>query len=441
MTKLKLKTNESMPTANKMTLKLLGEFCVYVLRRYSSDRCLRLAASLSYTSLLAIVPLTVIAFSMLAAFPVFGNIRDELQSVVFANLLPESAQAMEQYFNQFLKNSSTLSSVGIVGLAVTAILLLGTVETSMNRIFRVTTPRALVPRLMVFWALLTLGPLLLGASFSLSAYIFAATASLGIELGVDGFGIVTLFMPTLIIMILLAAFYLVIPNRPVSRTGAVAGGIVAGLLFSLLRILFGLYVSSFPTYQTIYGAVSVIPIFLIWMYMSWAVVLVGASITASVGEWKNAGGSPVQGQLRSGRKVALAVHVVDLLFQASHRGGGVHRRELLGLTGINETVLNSIMEGLESSRFVIKTARDEWVLCRDLGTTTLNDLYLALGLGLQAGDITMDGAGWRHRLREQLDGLKQAQASALSLPLRDLLAAAEDVEKKSQTVRSVDSVK
>lgn len=156
----------------EVILQETGVFFSYVGGRFSSDRCLRMAAGLSYTSLLAIVPLTAIAFSMLAAFPVFSGVRDVLQDAVFSNLLPQTADATKDYFNQFIQNTTTLSAVGIVALAATAVLLLGTIEADMNAIFRVVRPRALVPRLLVFWALLTLGPLLLGASFSLSTYFF-----------------------------------------------------------------------------------------------------------------------------------------------------------------------------------------------------------------------------------------------------------------------------
>ena len=115
-----------------------------------------MAASLNYTSLLAIIPLTAIAFSMLAAFPVFSGVREILLNSVFSNLLLQTADVTKDYFNQFIQNTTTLSAVGIVALAATAVLLLGTIEADMNAIFRVVRPRALVPRLLVFWALLTL---------------------------------------------------------------------------------------------------------------------------------------------------------------------------------------------------------------------------------------------------------------------------------------------
>ena len=147
----------------EVILRETATFFNYVGERFSRDRCLRMAASLSYTSLLAIAPLTAIAFSMLAAFPVFSGVHEILQDAVFSNLLPQTADATKDYFNQFIQNTTTLSAVGIVALAATAVLLLSTIEADMNAIIRVVRPLALVPRLLIFWALLKLGPLLLGA--------------------------------------------------------------------------------------------------------------------------------------------------------------------------------------------------------------------------------------------------------------------------------------
>ena len=269
-------------------LEQVGPFLAYIANRFGEDRCLRMSAGLSYTSLLAIVPLTAIAFSMLAAFPVFSGVRETFQDMLFSNLLPQTADASREYFNKFVQNTTTLSAVGIVALAATAVLLLGTIEADMNAIFRVSRPRPLAPRLLVFWALLTLGPLLLGASFSLTTYIFAATRWMGLDSSGGLFALLGTILPTLMIVLLLAVFYIIIPNRPVSFSAGLIGGLIAGIAFTVLRKLFGWYVISFPTYQNIYGAMSVIPIFLVWMYLSWLIVLVGAIITASISEWQSA---------------------------------------------------------------------------------------------------------------------------------------------------------
>jgi len=408
-------------------------FAAYVWQRFQADRCLRVAASLSYTSLLAIVPLTAIAFAMLAAFPVFEGVRGEFQSAMFANLLPQSAEAMEDYFEQFIRNTSTLSAVGIVGLALTAILLLGTVEVAMNRIFRVSTPRALVPRLMMFWAVITLGPLLLGASFSLSTYFFAATEWVGVDTAGGPASELARFLPTLIIMVLLSLFYLIIPNRPVDFASAVAGGVLAGLLFSGLRKLFGIYVASFPTYQTIYGAVSVVPIFLVWMYLSWAVVLLGAVFTASVGEWRSAGGQPADRHDRAGPVLVIALQILAVLFEGSQAGGGIRRQQILKATSSGEEAVTRIFLMLRKTGLVERTAVGDWILARDLSSVTLFQLYQTLGLGFSEEDLKISGEGWRRTLSERLARAMEIQKSAGDITLRELLES-ETVPDSAKTV-------
>ena len=397
-------------------------FANYIFNRFVEDRGWRMAAGLSYTSLLAIVPLTAIAFSMLAAFPVFENVRDQFQDAVFANLLPQSADSMREYFDQFIGNTTSLSAVGIIALALTAVLLLGTIEADMNTLFRVDRPRPLASRLLVFWAMITLGPLLLGASFSLSTYFFAATQWMALDVLKGPLGFVTQMVPTLIIIVLLILFYFTIPNRPVQVLSACAGGITAGLLFALLRKVFGWYVATFPTYQNIYGALSVIPIFLIWMYLSWTVVLMGAVMTASVSEWRRSGGMPMSGELRAGPRLLVALRILAMLNDASQVGTRVGRRELLGKLGCGEQSVDQILIMLRNSNFVDRSERSGWILTRDIDTATLYDLYKALRLALRDDDISIVGAeGWEASLRGRLRELQHAQQSATAVTLKTVL--------------------
>ncbi len=399
-------------------------FASYVIGRFLADRCLRMAAGLSYTSLLAIVPLTAIAFSMLAAFPVFEGVREQFQEAVFANFLPQSADAMREYFDRFVGNTSSLSAIGIVALALTAVLLLGTIEADLNSIFRVSQPRALAPRLLMFWAMLTLGPLLLGASFSLSTYFFAATEWLGVDLAGGPVGMLTGFVPTFIIIVLLALFYLTVPNRPIRWPVACLGGIVAGGLFAMLRKLFGWYVATFPTYQNIYGALSVVPIFLVWMYLSWTVVLLGAVLTAGLDEWKSNGGRPADTDLQAGPRIVAALRILALVFGASHTGRRIKRRNLLAGVGGGEGAVDRVLAMLRDAGFVDRTEADGcWVLTRDLAEISLYDLYRALQLGLNDDDLEIAGVeGWEARLREKLTALHGAQRGALDINLRKVLS-------------------
>lgn len=402
--------------------------------RFAEERCLRMAASLSYTSLLAIVPLTAIAFSMLAAFPVFEGIRGEFQEILFSNFLPQSADAMREYFDQFVKNTTRLTAVGIVGLAATAVLLLGTIEADLNTIFRVGRARALAPRLLVFWALITLGPLLLGASFSLSTYFFALTRWMGAEAETvsDSVGVIAGFLPTFIVIVALTLCYIVVPNRRVRLRDAVVGGIVAGLLFALLRRGFGVYVAKFPTYQTIYGAVSVVPIFLVWMYLSWAVVLLGAILTAVLGEWR-AGIRAVAAQTDCGQRLIAAIDVLSTFLRASRAGRGVSRDDVLKASGLDGTLVDRLLVDFQRHGYADRTQHNDWVLVRDLSSVTLYDLMRFLDVAIEPVEVTMPSCPWRARLTEELAGLARLQKDAAAMPLRDLLDVSEAPKDEAAT--------
>lgn len=395
-------------------------FTLYAWKRFKADRCWRMAAGLSYTSLLAVVPLTAIAFSMLAAFPVFEGVREKFQDAVFANFLPQSAEAMRSYFDQFIQNTTTLSAVGIIGLAATAVLLLGTIEADLNAIFRVKRPRPLIPRLLVFWAMITLGPLLVGASFSLTTYLFVATEWLGVDVLAGPIGWAGRFAPTLLIIVGMAAFFMVIPNRHVPPRAALVGGVIGGILFALLRKVFGWYVATFPTYQNVYGALSVVPIFLIWMYMSWSVVLLGAVITTTLGEWHRAGGrEPRDGVIGAGR-LNDALAVLAILVQASRSGHTTRRKQLLRQTAMAEDRTERILEVLQNEGFVQVTADDGWVLSRDLSRTTLFELFDALSLAPRPLHEGVTG------ISDYIDQARSSIQQNMDIPLQELLTLTEE---------------
>ena len=415
----------------------VGEFLKYIGGRFAQDRCLRMAAGLSYTSLLAIVPLTAIAFSMLAAFPVFGDVREVIQEALFANLLPDSATNLREHFNQFVSNTTSLSAVGIIALGGTAVLLLATVEADMNQIFRVARPRAIAPRLLVFWALLTLGPMLLGTSFSLSTYFFATTNWMGLTTDTGVLAFFGTLLPTAMMILLLSVFYIIIPNRPVGLAAGFIGGVTAGIAFTLLRKAFAWYVVTFPTYQNIYGALSVIPIFLVWMYLSWLVVLVGAILTAAVSEWRSAGGKLLSTSLASSLRLVIAVQVLAVLYNASRAGtGAVHRNRVMRTTGGGGEAVDRILNQLRTVNYVERTSGNRWVLARDPATLTVYDLYQVLGLGFGERAIPYGKEPWRERLSSCINELKEVNRDTLSASLAEILGGEDEPR-----VRAVDARK
>jgi membrane protein len=262
---------------------------VDVWRRFVDDRCLESAATLSYASLLALVPLAAIAFSVLAAFPVFEGAREDIHRFVFENFMPHTGERIAEYFEGFVDNAGKLTTIGIAGLVVTAIMLLATIGSTFNTIFQVARPRRLLSRFLVYFAVLALGPLLLGTSVSFAANLSALARWAGFDGSSGLLERLNWFVSALIVVVAFSLLYAVVPNRRIEWHNAVVGGVTAGILFSMLRWAFGVYLIYFPIYKTIYGALAAVPIFLVWMYLSWAAVLIGAVVTSSLSEQRGAG--------------------------------------------------------------------------------------------------------------------------------------------------------
>lgn len=261
-------------------------FLRHVLSRYLADRCFETAGALSYTSLLAIVPLFAVFLSILSAFPFFATLRDRAEADLSRALLPHAEQAVWDQLGAFVDKAAELTGFGVIGLAVTAILLLLTINDSFARIWRVTHLRSLVVRMLAFWTIISLGPLLFGMALWLSGVLYAT----GSSFGGSSFEVLARrlapFSPLVLQTIGFTLLYIVVPNRKVRRRDALAGGFTAGVLFELVKHGFALYLVYFPTYQAIYGALAAMPVFLVWMYASWAVILFGAEVAAALPEWR-----------------------------------------------------------------------------------------------------------------------------------------------------------
>ncbi|MDH3739350.1 MAG: YihY family inner membrane protein, partial [Alphaproteobacteria bacterium] len=277
-----MKPNETTNARRRDYLVAEYDFARAALARFREERGLVIAASLSYTSLLALVPLFAISLSILSAFPAFEDIEGRLIDQALGYVAPHAGVEVRTYLDRFVANTSNLTAFGIVWLAVTAIMLLSTIETAFNAIWRVDSPRPLMMRLVAYWTTLTLGPLLLGAGLSLSTVIFATGnfASLGAEVGVSLDGFVRV-IPLVFATIGLTIIYLALPHRRIEWRHALLGGLIAALLFEGLKALFGIYLGRVGTFQSVYGSLSALPVFLIWMYLGWAVVLFGAAIAAA----------------------------------------------------------------------------------------------------------------------------------------------------------------
>lgn len=400
-------------------LRQLGRLLAYASLRFYRDGAARMASALAYTSLLAMVPLLAIIVAVMGAFPVFDDAREQLQVLIFQYFVPEVGEAVRFQLMQFVSNTGQLTAVGVVGLAVTAIMLLITIEGSLNDIFRVDKARSWASGLLVYWTVITLGPLLIGASFSVWGYV----GTVGVWAAEEGVpvGWLTRILPTLLVMVAFALLYYAVPNRPVRVLDAVLGGVIAGLIFAFLRFAFGYYVGTVRTYEAIYGALSVIPIFLIWMYLSWAVVLAGAEVVASLPEWR-AGRQIRPGSLPAKRRLAVALEILSLLHRASLRGAsGLSRASMLDHTAEAEQPLRAILGRLRDAGYVAKTAPERYILARDLEAASVYELVRDLDLGLGPEDYAGLKEPWSRALEERAGAIDRAERQMLGLSLRSLL--------------------
>ncbi len=271
-------------TAIKYKMNLWAEFIVFLFKRARADSVLRVASALAYTSLIAIVPLIAIAIAIFSAFPVFDGIREQLADFLFQRLTPEFEGNIRENLQSIVQNSGQLGAVGVSGIAITAIMLLSTIEDSFNYIFKVTQPRRIATKITLYWTVITLGPLLLGTAFSMRGYLYALQKFVDANSETSRLFFSYLIPPFSTILVLMMV-YILVPNKKVKFKNAFCGALVAMVLFWLLRMGFGSFVMSNSTYSTLYGALAIIPIFLVWMYLCWAVVLFGAVITAAIEEF------------------------------------------------------------------------------------------------------------------------------------------------------------
>ena len=254
-------------------------------KRINDDNMTTQAGNLAYVSLLALVPLIAVVFALFAAFPVFSDVSVQLKSFIFNNFMPAAGNTLQRYLEQFVANVNRMTAVGAVGLIVTALLLMHTVDAALNDIWRSDKKRPLVYSFAVYWMILTLGPLLAGASLAISSYLLSLR-------WINATGVTSLIDQMLRIFPLLLSWlafwllYSIVPTKRVPPRDALIGALIAGALFELGKKGFALYVTMFPSYQLIYGVLAVIPILFLWVYWTWCIVLLGAEITATLDDYR-----------------------------------------------------------------------------------------------------------------------------------------------------------
>lgn len=395
-------------------------FLHHAIWRFVSAGCLTAAGALSYTTVVSLVPITAIALAVLSAFPIFASMRDRLLSDIFSNFVPEVGSEVEYWFRYFASTSVQTTTIGVLALLITVIVLLATIEDQLHIIWRVRSYRPWLQRILAYWAIMTLGPVLLGVSFSLPSYLDLMAQKTGLHAGAifsgEEYHSLLHFLPFILETLAFTLLYALIPNCAVRWREAVVGALVTAALLELLKAAFGVYVAHFSSYRAVYGALAAIPIFLLWMYVAWSVVLFGAVVAAELPRWRYD-----EKGVAAAERLGLSLALLAELAEQARRGGTLSTAALAAELGVSATDVDDDLGLLAQSRFVAETIEGGWVLSRALDGATLLDLYRALKLPLAIRLYETGPYPWQARVGAALQRVASAEAQALNLPLGDLL--------------------
>ena len=398
------------------------DFSRYVVTRFFRHNCIEVAASLTFTTLLSLVPLVAIGLTLVAAFPAFSEYSIQIKIFLLTTMVPEAAgKVITVYMQQFADNAAQLTAIGIAFLGVTALTLMLTIDGALNAIWRVTRPRPLLHRLLIYWAMLTVGPLLIGASLTLTSWLVGL--SLGVmqdNPGVDG--ALLQLVPLLLTTIAFSALYLIVPNRQSPWRHALVGGAAAAGAFEAMKHGFAFYIANFPTYQMVYGAFASVPIFLLWIYLSWMAVLLGAVISASLsswrfGEWRRDFSASALAYAR-GEQFLDALRLLRVLSKAFESGRVETYRSLRQQLALGFDEMEQILERLSSANLARRVGAG-WVQSRDPAGIMVADIYRLFAFNPEAARTAIQGDA---KLELLLDDITTGMGEKMNLSLATFFA-------------------
>ena len=359
-------------------------------QRFREVRLGMTASSLTFTTVLALVPLFTLGLAIFTAFPIFAKVQDQLQRWLIDSLVPESiSRQVLGSLTQFSKKANRLGLVGLVAVVMTSLALLVTIDRTLGQIWRVNRQRPWAQRVLIYWAGLTLGPLFLGGSLAISSYLFTGYLSdyanwlpvtVRSLLDVVEFGLLA---------VTVTGLYYYLPNTRVDWRHALMGGVAVALGLELAKKLLAIYLAQMPTYSAIYGAFSAVPILLVWIYVAWVVVLLGAVLTASLPEIGRQAKRQVDGP---GWSFRLALEVLKLLNDARvNSPQGLRLNDMASQLQIEHRHAIRVVDALNELGWIGRIeqanakAESNWVLLIDVATTPLSDLAEKLWLARPDG--------------------------------------------------------
>ncbi|MDR0234883.1 MULTISPECIES: YihY family inner membrane protein [Acinetobacter] len=395
------------------------QFILFVVRRFEADRCRDQAGSLTYTTLFAVVPMLTVFLVIISSIKALEPARQQLQQMIYSNFLPKTSIAFDKAFNVFTENSSNLTVIGVLFLFITTVLMLTSIESVFNRIWRVKETRNGIIGFMRYWTIISLGPILLGSAFVISSTLASMNVLSNNFAGyeVDGtalFAVISFALTTLGFFIL----YWTIPNRSVPIKAAIIAGLFGAIAFELLKNLFGFVMTNFTSYTLVYGAFAAVPIFLLWIFLSWNIVLLGVEISYALTAFHT-------GKIQTRHPVLMMLDILELFYKKQKTGQVVTDTEALDILGRGEIGRwPRYVQLLEKQNLVKRTDNNEYVLVRNLDEIDFWSFYTSLPYTLpRRKDVehVHDDDVWMKHIGPTLIESDEYLAAKLSIPLSTIL--------------------
>lgn len=406
-------------------------------RRFVDDGCQHSAAALTYMTLFAVVPMMTVTFSMFSLVPSFQDVGSQVQDQIFSVLLPNTASAgneIESYLSAFTTQARTLSYAGVVILVVTAYLMLRNIERVFNRIWSTTGPRRGVSAFLLYWAVLSLGPLLIGAAIIMNTYVLSIRLFTD-EVAESALNLLFGYLPLILTTAAFTLLYTVVPNCKVMLRNALTGGIVATIALELGKAGFGYFVSN-SSFGSIYGAFATVPIFLLWIYLCWMIILGGAEFVRATENF----GAEIRGRMP---QHTAAVFVLWLFWKA-HKSGSEVSEEEFRRSGISSDSWREVRTPLIERKIISVTESGNYVLTKSLDDLSLWDVLQLFPQTLlspsndpksqmnQASDVV-----WWGLYKNILEDTVSSSKKSLSLSLQDLFEQQKSDNFKDSNVATI----
>ena len=392
-------------------------------RQFQANQGILNAAALTYTTLFAVVPLMTVSYSMLAAVPNFRGAGEQVQAWIFDNFVPATGAVVQDYLSTFAAQAQSLTVIGIVFLVITSIMMMKNIEGAFNRIWRVAEPRKGLSSFLLYWAVLSLGPILIGVGLLLTSYI-ASLSIITSATELVGRARMLSVLPPLFSALAFMLLYAAVPNCRVPLKNAAIGGLFAAILFEIAKRGFVQFVTLSPSYQLIYGAFAAVPLFLVWIYISWGIILLGAELTRLLTV------SQVNKYRLNEPHLYTILGVLQRLWQAQQTGEPVPDRVLLKeVPGLDQGRWDEYVQLLTQAGLIRRTEGGQYLLSRDLGGYTLLHLQRELPWPLP-DPLPEDEESWQRELQARLRQLQTQRGEVLNLSLQALFR--EGIEREAE---------